>query len=91
MPPKKTPPPSSPVTLPVTGTQNPRQDILDLLRALTHHALEQGQFAIALKALELWGKEMGLFCGRAVPGGSTLKPLAQMSDEELDTLLSELT
>lgn len=88
MPPKKNPPTS--VTLPPVSAQNPRQDILDLLRVLTMSALEQGQFAVALKGLELWGKEVGLFCTRA-PAKGEMRPLAQMSDEELETLLSELS
>lgn len=66
--------------------KDPREDILCLLKELALKALQEGQYPIALKALELWGKDLGLFLGKK---SGTPKTLSQMSVSELEALLGE--
>lgn len=66
--------------------KDPREDVLDLLKELIMQSLQEGQYAIALKALELWGKELGLFSGKKA---GVSKTLSDMSLSELEALLGE--
>ena len=68
------------------NSQNPRENVLCLLKELIIQCLQEGQYPIALKALELWGKELGLFSGKK---SATPKTLSDMSLSELEALLEE--
>ena len=68
------------------NNQDPREDILCLLKELTLRALQEGQYPIVLKSLELWGKELGLFVGKK---SCAPKTLSDMSVSELEALLGE--
>jgi len=64
--------------------------ILNDLEALYLMALEKGNFAVALKAKELLGRELGLF---ALKNSSVTKDkvsLNDLSDEDITHLIKEL-
>lgn len=61
------------------------QDILKDLENLYVLAMEKGNFAAALKAKELLGRESGLFSSR-----KTKVSLADLSDEDIERLIQEV-
>lgn len=65
------------------------EDILILLKQVALSSLSAADYSIALKALELWGKELGLFsqAKKAVPK----KRLSDFSTKELETFLKDDT
>ena len=65
-----------------------RQKILTDLEQIYEIALGANSFAVALRAIELRGKELGLFCS-AEKKKERQKSLEEMSEEELLALLSK--
>lgn len=65
------------------------EDILTLLKQVALSSLSAADYSIALKALELWGKELGLFSRtkQAVPK----KKLSDFSTKELESFLKDDT
>lgn len=61
-----------------------KEEILLLLSKLTYGALDEGNYTIALKGIELLGKELGLFAGvKAAPKPKTLEELSMADLEAL--------
>lgn len=63
------------------------EDVLYLLRQVIVSSLAGEKHAVALKALELWGRELGLFNQKKnLP---TRKKLSDFSTQELQNLLED--
>ena len=60
--------------------------ILQDLESMYQAAFEAKNFAVALRVLELRGKQLGLFMDKKP---EALKSLRQMSEQELQTLLKD--
>ncbi len=69
---------------------NPRQlesdDVMILLKEVVLSSLQAENYSVALKALELWGKHLGLFCQKK--NFQDKKKLSDYSTEELQNLLT---
>ena len=65
-----------------------RQKILTDLEQIYEIALDANSFAVALRAIELRGKELGLFCS-SEKKRQNQKSLEEMSEEELRALLNK--
>lgn len=64
------------------------EKILKNLETIYEIALQENNFTVALKALELLGKEAGLF-SKTPSDVLPSKKLSEMSEEELRTLLGD--
>ncbi|MBA4750281.1 MAG: hypothetical protein H2057_06660 [Alphaproteobacteria bacterium] len=62
-----------------------KEEVLALLSKLTYGALDEGNYSVALKGIELLGKELGLFTGHKAT--STPKTLEELSMADLEALL----
>lgn len=77
-------------TLPSKKKTSPKKlpqkdEVIALLSKLTYGALEEGNYTVALKGIELLGKELGLFAGtKAAPKPKTLE---EFSLADLEALL----
>ena len=65
-----------------------RQKILMDLEQIYEIALDANSFAVALRAIELRGKELGLFCS-SEKKRENQKSLEEMTEEELCALLNK--
>ena len=66
-----------------------RNDILQDLEDIYTLAMEKGNFAVALKAKELLGREQGLFSPKS-PALNKEVCLADLSDEDITRLIEEI-
>lgn len=64
------------------------EDILALLKQLALSSLSAEDYSIALKALELWGKELGLFSSQKQQVASK-KKLSDFTTKELEKFLKD--
>ena len=78
--------PRRPTSLPPSQTRL-RQKFVEDLETLFCAALQKGNFAAALKAKELLGKEQG-FLGKAHTKKPALTDLSSLSDEVLEHLIT---
>jgi hypothetical protein len=62
-----------------------KEEVLALLSKLTYGALEEGNYTVALKGIELLGKELGLFAG--TKAATKPKTLDEFSVADLEALL----
>lgn len=67
-----------------------KTEILKDLEEIYLQAMEKGNFAAALKAKELLGKELGLFVSSAANAGKKKISLSDLSDEELNSLIDDI-
>lgn len=67
-----------------------KTEILKDLEEIYLQAMEKGNFAAALKAKELLGKELGLFIFTPANGGERKISLADLSDDELSSLIEDI-
>jgi len=67
-----------------------KTEILKDLEEIYLQAMEKGNFAVALKAKELLGKELGLFILTPANAEKRKISLADLSDDELNSLIEDI-
>lgn len=67
-----------------------KTEILKDLEEIYLQAMEKGNFSVALKAKELLGKELGLFGLSSANGSKRKISLADLSDDELSSLIEDI-
>lgn len=64
------------------------KDVLTLLKQVVLSSLSAADYNIALKAIELWGKELGLFMP-SKQASPAKKKLSELSTKELEAFLKD--